>query len=101
MPVNAAKTNLEKARALIETPNVKSKREEARENKISQHLSLALSNLEEAPKNRGSALPLAIKAVKSAQAEIAKGSAAENQAKALEFVKVALKQADRAFDTRR
>ncbi len=101
MPVNTARNHLEKARALLERPNVKTKQEDGLENKVSNHLSLALSNLEETPKNRGSYLPLAIKAVKSAQEELAKGSAAENQAKALEFVKAALKQADKAFDTRR
>ncbi len=101
MPVDSARNHLEKVRTLLERPNVKTKQEAGVENKIANHLSLALTNLEGARKNRGSYVPLAIKAVKSAQEEIAKGSSAENQAKALEFVKVAIKQADKAFDTRR
>ena len=98
-PLNTAQTHLENARALLERPNVK--KAAAHENKVSQQLSLTLSNLEETRKNKGSHLPLAEKAVKAAQEEMAKGDTPENRAKALEYVKEALKQGEKARDIRR
>ena len=92
-------THLEQARALLQKPNVEN--EAARRSAVAEQLNLALSDFEVRKKTYGNDLPLVEKAVKSAQGEMARGKTAKTRAKALEFVKQALKQYEkgRSFPT--
>jgi hypothetical protein len=97
-PMLEARENLERAVTLLQQPNVK--KEKKHENAVANQLNRALLNLEEVKENKGSQLPLAIKDVKAAQAELTTGDDEVHRAKALELVQSALKHVDKGWDNR-
>jgi hypothetical protein len=95
LPMREAAEHLERVRALLEQPAVaKPMRHEVG---VSRHLSQALANLEQSKENKGSQLPLAIKAVKAAQSELEGKDDAASRAKALAHVNEALERIEKAW----
>jgi hypothetical protein len=98
-PLVDALDHLQNAQVILERPNPKNPGR--RENALAGQLTRALANIEESKENKGSNRPLAIKAVKNAQAELAAGDDEAHRAKALEYVKEAIEHMTKARDLRR
>ena len=93
-----ARDNLERVSVLLQQPNVA--KADKHENAIVNQLNRALINLGEVTKDKGSQLPAAIKDVEAAQAELAAGDDEGHKAKALEYVKSALKHVQKGWENR-
>ena len=98
-PMLEAKENLENVSALLQKPHVAKPKKN--ENAVVGQLNRALTHLEEVNKNKGSQLPEAVKDVKAALTEMAAGDDEAHRAKALEYVKSALKHVDKGWDNRK
>ena len=95
-PLKQAINHLSRAKAALERPNVLN--EKRNENAVGTQLDLALTQIGEIKVNKGSHLPLAEKAVKAAQAEMAAGDDATHRAAATTQVDEAIKQLDKAWN---
>lgn len=99
-PAQSAYDHLTQAKAALEESS-SVQRPKRTVKRVENQLSQALSGLELVKNNRGSALPLAKKAIEAAQTEIAKGYSEEVRMKTLAFIEEAMKQTTKAIDVKR
>lgn len=95
-PMFKANQHLKAVHAMLSIPNPPPHPKKG-ENAIVRHLDAALINLGQAKENKGSQLPLAVKAVTAAKAEALGGLDAAQRTKVLAHVKDALDRIEKAW----